>query len=86
MQVKVKISEFLPLLYTKHKNRSNEGISQKNTSGKYLWNVLKILMYFMEEPFLVAILAVTSKVKRGVMKTLKETRFNNVKTVFVLRG
>jgi hypothetical protein len=40
----------------------------------------------MEEPFLVAILAVTSKVKRGVMKTLKETRFNNVKTVFVLRG
>ena len=34
----------------------------------------------MEEPFLVAILAVTSKVKRGVMKTLKETRFNNVKT------
>ena len=43
-------------------------------------------VYFMEEPFLVAILAVTSKVKRGVMKTLKETRFNNVKTVFVLRG
>ena len=53
---------------------------------EYLRNVLKMLMYFMEESFLVAILAVTSKVKRGVMKTLKETRFNNVKTVFVLRG